>query len=51
MYAKGHRVPISGRITADQPASNPSGTRILTPPPNFTPPSPPPGNPPPPPPR
>lgn len=38
MYAKGHRVPVSGRITNDPPA-------------NFNPPPPPPGSPPPPPPR
>ena len=44
MYAKGHRVPVSGRVTNDQPVtSNPS--------PRFNPPPPPPGNPPPPPPR
>lgn len=50
MYAKGHRVPVSGRITDDRPAT--SNVRNVTPPPaNFTPPPPPPGNPPPPPPR
>lgn len=42
MYAKGHRVPISGRITDDAPVS--SNRNIIPPPP-------PPGNPPPPPPR
>jgi len=49
MYAKGHRVPVSGRITNDPPANNNRG--ISSPPPNFNPPPPPPGNPPPPPPR
>ena len=49
MYAKGHRVPVSGRITNDLPANNNRG--ISSPPPNFNPPPPPPGNPPPPPPR
>ncbi|WP_297325337.1 hypothetical protein [Nitrosomonas sp.] len=49
MYAKGHRVPISGRITDDAPAS--SNRNIAPPPANFNPPPPPPGNPPPPPPR
>ena len=51
MYAKGHRVPVSGNITNDQPANTGSGLGIATPPANFTPPPPPPGNPPPPPPR
>lgn len=52
MYAKGHRVPISGRITGGSPVGNDGGRRnISTPPPNFIPPPPPPGNPPPPPPR
>lgn len=47
MYAKGHRVPIAGRITEDPPVSR---TRSITSPPaNYTPPPPPPGNPPPPP--
>lgn len=46
MYAKGHRVPISGRITSDPPANI-----ERNPPANFTPPPPPAGNPPPPPPR
>ena len=50
MYAKGHRVPVSGKITSDQPISN-EGPRISAPPANFTPPPPPPGSPPPPPPR
>lgn len=49
MYAKGHRVPVSGRITNDPPASN--HREISSPPPNFNPPPPPPGNPPPPPPQ
>lgn len=46
MYAKGHRVPISGRITSDPPANI-----DRNPPANFTPPPPPAGTPPPPPPR
>ncbi len=51
MYAKGHRVPVSGRITNDR-ATVPSTPRnISTPPTGFTPPPPPPGNPPPPPPK
>ena len=49
MYAKGHRVPVSGNVTNDQPVS--TGPKISAPPANFTPPPPPPGNPPPPPPR
>ena len=50
MYAKGHRVPVSGRITNDPPPA--SGNRgISSPPTNFNLPPPPPGNPPPPPPR
>ncbi len=52
MYAKGHRVPVSGKITSDQPVNRSTvGPKISTPPANFTPPSPPPGNPPAPPPR
>lgn len=52
MYAKGHRVPVSGKFTTD--SSTPTNTRskpakVLSPPPGFTPPPPPPGNPPPPP--
>jgi hypothetical protein len=43
MYAKGHRVPVSGRITDDRPANIDRGS--------ASPPPPPPGNPPPPPPR
>ena len=49
MYAKGHRVPVSGNITSDRPASSETKARIVTPPPNFTPPPPPRANPPPPP--
>ncbi len=49
MYAKGHRVPVSERITSDQPVNSGAGPKIITPPANFTPPPPPPGNPPPPP--
>jgi outer membrane lipoprotein SlyB len=43
MYAKGHKVPVSGRFESSTPEA--SGSRTTTPPP------PPPGNPPPPPPR
>ncbi len=55
MYAKGHRVPIEGRI-ANEPSVNGnagSNRRIPAPPPpqKFIPPPPPPGNPPPPPPN
>ena len=49
MYAKGHKVPVSGRFVAaepNRPAASPS-----PPPPPGTPPPPPPGTPPPPPPR
>lgn len=49
MYAKGHRVPISGRITGGPPANNSTGA--VSQPSNFNPPPPPPGNPPSPPPR
>lgn len=49
MYAKGHRVPVSGRITNDPPANSNRGSS--SPSPSFNPPPPPPGNPPPPPPR
>lgn len=51
MYAKGHRVPVSGKITSDQPVNSNAGPKISAPPANFTPPPPPPGNPPLPPPR
>lgn len=50
MYAKGHRVPIDGRIT-NEPSGSSGARRISTPPANFVPPPPPPGNPPLPPPR
>ena len=50
MYAKGHRVPVSGRITDDRSTSNRPGS-VVPPSPSFNPPPPPPGNPPPPPPR
>ena len=50
MYAKGHRVPVSGRITNDPPPAN-SNRGNSSPPANFNPPPPPTGNPPPPPPR
>jgi len=48
MYAKGHRVPVSGRITGGAPAATSSGAVSV--PSGFNPPPPPPGNPPPPPP-
>jgi len=51
MYAKGHRVPVSGNISRDLPANSNVNPRISTPPAGFTPPPPPPGNPPPPPPQ
>lgn len=53
MYAKGHRVPVLGKISNDPPVSTNtnSGPRVSSPPVNFTPPPPPPGSPPPPPPR
>jgi len=51
MYAKGHRVPIDGRITSDPAYSGNSIRRNSAPTPSFIPPPPPPGNPPPPPPR
>jgi hypothetical protein len=41
MYAKGHRVPVSGKITSDQPVNSGTGPKISTPPENFTPPPPP----------
>lgn len=44
MYAKGHRVPVSGRITGGAPANSSSGN--VSPSSGFTPPPPPPGNPP-----
>ena len=49
MYAKGHRVPINGKIM--NAPSNPSSRRITASPSDFVPPPPPPGNPPSPPPR
>lgn len=50
MYAKGHRVPVDGRITNDSSSNNREVMRrISSPPANFVPPPPPPGNPPPPP--
>jgi len=49
MYAKGHRVPVFGRITNDPPANSNRGSS--SPPPNFNPPPPPSGNPPLPPPQ
>ena len=44
MYAKGHRVPVSGNITNDSTANRSPVSNIASPP-GFTPP--PPGNPPP----
>ncbi|MGV8711289.1 MAG: YMGG-like glycine zipper-containing protein [Nitrosomonas sp.] len=49
MYAKGHRVPINGKII-NGPSNNTS-RRITSPGTDFIPPPPPPGNPPPPPPQ
>lgn len=51
MYAKGHRVPVSGRISNDQPAVSNTNRGDSSSRPRFNPPPPPPGNPPPPPPR
>ena len=48
MYAKGHKVPVSGRFVT--PDAGPSAATAAPPPPG-TPPPPPPGTPPPPPPR
>jgi hypothetical protein len=60
MYAKGHRVPVTGRFTTYTPGATTSAPRPATPPPpgaaapppaaTITPPPPPPGAPPPPPP-
>lgn len=48
MYAKGHRVPVSGQITSGANNDNGRNTqRSVNPPTGFTPPPPPPGNPPP----
>ncbi|MDC8445024.1 MAG: hypothetical protein LV471_03745 [Nitrosomonas sp.] len=49
MYAKGHRVPVTGRFSNEQSPTSSQPAKILPPPPGFTPPPPPPGNPPPPP--
>jgi hypothetical protein len=49
MYAKGHKIPVSGHFTS-VPASAPA-TQTPPPPPPGSPPPPPPGSPPPPPPR
>lgn len=49
MYAKGHRVPVTGKFSTEQQSA--PTQRVVPPPPGFTPPPPPPGNPPPPPPR
>jgi len=51
MYAKGHKIPVSGQFTS-APASAPAPTTYTPPPPPpGSPPPPPPGSPPPPPPR
>lgn len=49
MYAKGHKVPVSGRLTSSNPNSPAAYTPL--PPPAGSPPPPPAGTPPPPPPR
>lgn len=46
MYAKGHRVPVAGKITSD-PNTKQRSSNVSNPPPGFTPPPPPIGNPPP----
>ncbi len=51
MYAKGHRVPVSGQIMSSPPTTSNPSRNISNPPSNFIPPPPPTGNPPPPPPR
>lgn len=51
MYAKGHRVPVSGEISREQSVNTGVSPRTSPPPTNFVPPPPPPGSPPPPPPR
>jgi hypothetical protein len=48
MYAKGHRVPVSGTF-ADNPSRTNKKINMSTPPAGYTPPPPPAGNPPPPP--
>ena len=48
MYAKGHKVPVSGNFTSSNPVSGPAGAPPA--PPSGSPPPPPPGSPPPPPP-
>jgi hypothetical protein len=49
MYAKGHKVPVSGQFTSSNPA--PAAASAPPSPPPGSPPPPPPGTPPPPPPR
>lgn len=46
MYAKGHRVPVSGRLAAETGARTPGRPNNYPPPPppNYRPPPPPPGN-------
>lgn len=41
MYAKGHRVPVSGNITRDPPSNGSVSRKISTPPADFIPPPPP----------
>ncbi|MBI1965541.1 MAG: hypothetical protein HYS46_04765 [Betaproteobacteria bacterium] len=40
MYAKGHRIPVSGRFTYPQPAAAPAASYPPPPPPNYPPPPP-----------
>lgn len=49
MYAKGHRVPMLGKMTGDQADVETASPKIIAPPSGFKPPPPPTGNPPPPP--
>lgn len=51
MYAKGHRVPMLGRMTGDQADVGTASPKVIAPPSGFKPPPPPAGNPPSPPPR
>ncbi|MGZ0020535.1 hypothetical protein [Nitrosomonas sp. wSCUT-2] len=49
MYARGHRVPMLGRLTGDPADIETSNPKVTAPPAGFRPPAPPAGNPPPPP--
>jgi len=49
MYAKGHRVPVTGRFSTEQQSTTIQPAKVVPPPQGFVPPPPPPGNPPPPP--